>query len=159
MLWFRFFVDIFCHINKVPFYFNIWEFLSWVVFWIKCIFCIYWDNHMFFLFFPLMWWIILIILFYFLAVPYGMQDPSSQPGIKPMAPEVEARSLNHWRMLVSPCIDYFRMLNQPCIPGMNHSWSLCIIFFSMSVLNVIMFYLEFLNPYTERILVLVSYLC
>ena len=88
-----------------------------------------------------------------------MQDPSSQPGIKPMAPEVEARSLNHWRMLVSPCIDYFRMLNQPCIPGMNHSWSLCIIFFSMSVLNVIMFYLEFLNPYTERILVLVSYLC
>lgn len=47
-----FFVDSFCHINKVPFYFNIWEFLSWVVFWIKCIFCIYWDNHMFFSFFP-----------------------------------------------------------------------------------------------------------
>lgn len=121
---------------------------------------LYIYNHMFFfLFFLLMWWIIWIILFYFLAAPYGMQDPSSQPGIKPMAPEVEARSRNHWRVLGSPCIDYFRMLNQSCIPGMNHSWSLCIIFFSVSVLNLIMFYLEFLNPYAERILVLVSYLC
>ena len=30
------------------------------------------------------------------AVPNGMWDLSSQPGTEPMAPSVEAQSLNHW---------------------------------------------------------------
>ena len=35
-------------------------------------------------------------IFYFLAMPHSMWNLSSRPGIEPMAPEVEAWSLNHW---------------------------------------------------------------
>ena len=34
--------------------------------------------------------------FFFLAVPHGMLDLSSRPGIEPAPRAVEARSPNHW---------------------------------------------------------------
>jgi len=34
--------------------------------------------------------------FFFLAVPHGMWDLSSQPEMEPVLPAVEAQSLNHW---------------------------------------------------------------
>ena len=35
-------------------------------------------------------------VFFFLAVPHGIWDLSSQPEMEPMLPAVEAQSLNHW---------------------------------------------------------------
>ena len=44
------------------------------------------NTQVFFLFF----------VFFFLAVPHGIWDLSSQPEMEPMLPAVEAQSLNHW---------------------------------------------------------------
>ena len=50
----------------------------------------------FFLFGWLVGWLVFSFSFSFLlAVPHGMWD-LPRPGIKPMPPAVEARSLNHW---------------------------------------------------------------
>ena len=40
--------------------------------------------------------IYLSIYVFIWAVPCGMQDPSSQPGIKPVPPALGGQSLNHW---------------------------------------------------------------
>ena len=37
-----------------------------------------------------------ISLFFFLAMPHGMWNLSSQPGIKPMPPALKAQHLNQW---------------------------------------------------------------
>ena len=37
-----------------------------------------------------------ISFFFFLAMPWGIWDLSSQPGMEPVPPAVEAQGLNHW---------------------------------------------------------------
>ena len=43
----------------------------------------------------------------FLAVPHSMWDLSSPPGIKPLPPEVEVRSPNHWTIREVPYLRFF----------------------------------------------------
>ena len=43
----------------------------------------------------------------FLALPHSMQDRSSQLGMKPMPPAVEAGGLNHWTTREVLCYIFF----------------------------------------------------
>ena len=46
-------------------------------------------------------------VFFFLAAPHGLWDLSSQPGIEPVPPAVEAQSPNHWTAREFPEVEAF----------------------------------------------------
>ena len=53
------------------------------------------------------YWLLLLLFLKFLAIPQGMWDLSSQPGVKLVSPVVEVQSLNHWTTREVPGYCYF----------------------------------------------------
>ena len=80
---------------------------EWMLDFVKCFFCIYWDDHMIFDFFLLMWCMMLIDL---------------------------------------------RKLYHPCEPGMNPTWSWCIIFLVCCWIQLAKICWEFFCLYSSKIL-------